>query len=81
MSQPKFELASQYPDGPTLGAAIEKIKDNPTNGLSVRYATRNNDEIKFIFTDLKTGKVTEMAYQQTPQGSWLFNAAESTKLN
>jgi len=81
MSQAKFELASQYPDGPALGAAVEKIKDNPSNGLSVRYATRNNDEIKFIFTDMKTGKITEMAYQKTDTGSWVFNATESTRLS
>ena len=81
MAQSKFELASQYPDGPALGAAVEAIKDNAKNGLNVRYATRNNDEIKFIFTDMKTGNVTEMAYEKNSDGSWTFNAAESTVID
>ncbi|BDZ30343.1 hypothetical protein RA086_04050 [Lactiplantibacillus sp. WILCCON 0030] len=81
MSKPKFELASDYINGPALGAAVEKIKDDPSNGLSVRYATRNNDEIKFIFTAIKTGKVTEMAYQKSANAHWVFNAAESTPLS
>ncbi|CAJ1229756.1 MULTISPECIES: hypothetical protein [Lactiplantibacillus] len=77
----KFELASQYPSGPALGAAVEQIKNNASNGLSVRYATRNDDEIKFIFTDMKTGKVTEMAYAKNSDNSWTFNADESTNIN
>lgn len=76
-----FELASYYPSGDALGAAVDRIRKDNTNGMTVRYATRNAGEIKFIFTNMRTGVVIEMAYIQGQADSWTFNPTESTTIN
>lgn len=74
-----FDLESFYPDGESLGTAVDKIRLDASNGLTVRYATRNAGEIKFLFTNMRTGKVIEMAYEQVKDG-WEFRPDESTPI-
>ncbi|MFD1420851.1 hypothetical protein [Lactiplantibacillus songbeiensis] len=76
-----FEMESFYETGEKLGAAVDVIRKDDTNGMTVRYATRNAGEIKFIFTNMRTGAVIEMVYEQDRQGGWTFNPTESTTVN
>ncbi|MFC6181537.1 hypothetical protein [Lactiplantibacillus daowaiensis] len=75
-----FDMESFYASGDELGAAVDQIRLDSSNGLTVRYATRNEGEIKFIFTNMRTGTVIEMVYEQVKDG-WEFNPTESTPVN